>query len=163
MSINYGKVSEDGWVKVFRHKASGGYWSSSNSWAQVLKNNSTNPNADLYSQLYKIENMKIENEYILKMVLEGPSITNIWAQTHNPLVDAPTAATVPGYRAIDMDSSANSWGGLSRSDGGSAYIDGNPANSNWYYPLGQTGAWSGGIPATTSSGQSSLELWVKIR
>jgi hypothetical protein len=97
------------------------------------------------------------------MVLEGPSITNIWAQTHNPLVDAPTAATVPGYRAIDMDSSANSWGGLSRSDGGSAYIDGNPANSNWYYPLGQTGAWSGGIPATTSSGQSSLELWVKIR
>jgi hypothetical protein len=62
MSINYGKVSEDGWVKVFRHKASGGYWSSSNSWAQVLKNNSTNPNADLYSQLYKIENMKIENE-----------------------------------------------------------------------------------------------------
>ena len=158
----YGKRSEDGWVKVFRHHVNGGYFSSANDWAEAKNVNPTNPDADKYSQLYKLsDTWKIGNEFILKMVMD--SYTNIWAQTQNPLLDAPAAATVPGYRAISVQTAANSWGGLSRADGSSSFLDANPANTNWYYPIASAGVWNGGMPQYDSTGHPFVELWVKIR
>lgn len=159
MSITYGvETPDDGWVKIFQHKVTGGYFNSSN----VTNLNATNPNADLYSQLYKLGDMKLAGEYVLKMVMDN--YTNIWAQTHNPLLDVnPNASTVPGYRAISIGTSANSWGGLSLGSSGAAYLDGNPANSNWYYPIGSYQNWNGGMPQYDSTGHPTVELWVKIK
>ena len=159
MSIGYGmKTPTDGWVKVFSHNTSGGYFTSSN----VTNLNSTNPNASLYSQLYKLDSMKYNGEYVLKMVMD--SYTNIWAQTHNPLEDVnPNATTVPVYRAISVGTTNNSWGGLSLGSSGVAYLDGNPNNTNWYYPIGSYTSWNGGMPQYDATGHATVELWVKIK
>ena len=162
MAIGYGKITSDGWVKLFNHNVAGGYWSSANGWAEVLNSNPTDPNNNKYSQLYKLsDNMKMGNEFILKLVMD--SHINIWAQTHNPLENAPAAATVPGYRAISVSTTGNSWGGLSRSDGSSSFLDGNPANANWYYPIGPSSVWNGGMPQYDATGHPFVELWVKIK
>jgi len=88
--------------------------------------------------------------------------TNIWAQTHNPLELHPLSTPVEGYRAIDIQTTANSWGGLSlgRSLG---FLDCNPHSTNWYYPIASTSSWNGGIPQYNSVGHPTVELWVKIR
>ena len=162
MALSYGKTSSDGWVKIFNHNVAGGYWSSDNGWAEVLNSNPTDPDNNKYSQLYKLsDNMKIGDEFILKLVMDNH--TNIWAQTHNPLENAPTAATVPGYRAISVSTTANSWGGISRSDGPAAFLDGYPANTSWYYPIGSIANWNGGLPQYDGTGHPFCELWVKIR
>ena len=162
MSIGYGTpLPSDGWVKVFRHNVAGGYFSNANDWEEVKNTNIGGPNGNKYSQLFKISKMTLNNEYVLKMVMD--SFTNTWAQTHNPLENAPYASTVPGYRAIDVQTAGNSWGGISRSDGAAAFIDANPLNSNWYYPLGPSASWNGGLPQYDSTGHPFVELWVKIR
>lgn len=165
MSQHYGSRPSDGWVKIFRHHINGGYWSSASSWAEVKKSNPSDPNNNKYSQLYKLidggDNWRIGNEFILKMVMDN--YTNIWAQTINPTSNAPTAATVTGYRAISIGTSGNAWGGLSIGDGGSAFLDGNPANTNWYYPIGSTSAWNGGLPQYDNTGHAFVELYIKIR
>lgn len=163
MGQTYGTPTPiDGWVKVFNHNVAGGYFSNANGWAEVLNTNAGNPNANKYSQLHKLPYMKFGNEYILKMVMD--TYTNIWAQTHNPLEVCTPAATVPGYRAIDVQTTGSSWGGLTRSTGGNGYIDGNPLNSNWYYVLGSTASWStGGLPQYDGVPHQTVELWVKIR
>lgn len=164
MVQHYGYRTTDGWAKIYRHNVAGGYWSNASSWAEVRQSNIDNPNADKYSQLFKLNsNFLINGEYVFKMYMPNDGNTNIWAQTHNPLENAPTAATVPGYRAISIDSSANAWGGLSLADGTSSFIDGNPANTNWYYPLGPTAAWNSGIPAHLATGIPILELYVRVR
>lgn len=162
MGQHYGKRSLDGWVKVFRHHKNGGYWSSANGWAEVLNSNSTDPENNKYSQLYKLnDSWKIGEEFILKMVMDAH--TNTWAQTLNPLENAPTGSTVPGYRAISISTTGNSWGGLSRSDGTASFLDGNPAGTNWYYPIGSSGNWNGGLPQYDGTGHPFVELWVKIK
>ena len=164
MVQHYGYRTTDGWAKIYRHNVAGGYWSNATSWAEVRQSNIDNPNADKYSQLFKLNsNFLINGEYVFKMYMPDDGTTNIWAQTHNPFEDAPYAATVPGYRAISIDSSANSWGGLSLSDGTSSFIDGNPLNTNWFYPIGSSAAWNGGIPAHLSTGIPILELYIKVR
>jgi len=161
MGQHYGKKSNDGWVKIFRHHTDGGYWSSANSWDEVKKSNIHDPNNNKYSQLYKLtDRFKINGEFVFKMVMD--SYMNIWAQTISPLENAPTAATVTGYRAISIGTSGNSWGGLSIGDGGSAFIDGNPANTNWYYPIGSTSSWNGGLPQYDGTGHPFVELYVRL-
>lgn len=163
MSISYNtKMPDDGWIKIFRHHISGGYWSSASDWAQVKNYTAEGYNGNKFSLLYKLnDSMKINGEFIFKLVM--PAYTNIWAQTHNPLLDAPSAATVPGYRAISVQTTANSWGGLSKSDSTSSFIDGYPANSSWYYPLGSVASWNGGLPLYSGTGEQFIELWVKLR
>jgi hypothetical protein len=162
MGQHYGSRPEDGWVKIFNHNIAGGYWSSANDWAEVKKSNIDDPNSNKYSQLYKLnENMKLGNEFVFKMVMDNH--TNIWAQTNHPFTDVPYSSTVPGYRAISISTSGNNWGGISRSNTSSSFIDGNPANTNWYYPIGSTTNWNGGLPQYDSTGHPSVELWVKIR
>jgi len=161
MGQHYGKNPTDGWVKIFNHNVAGGYWSSADNWAEALKSNPTDPDNNKYSQLYKLTDaMKLGNEFILKMVMD--SYTNTWAQQWNPLEDAPTGSTVPGYRAIDIQTTGNSWGGLSKGTA-SAFLDGNPANSNWYYPIASNQNWNGGLPQYDGTGHPFVELWVKIR
>lgn len=157
MSIGYGtKIPDDGWVKIFNHNIAGGYWSTS----EALMFNTSDPDNYKYSQLHKLPSMKLNGEYVLKMVMDN--YTNIWAQTHNPLELCDYASTVPGYRAIDVQTTANSWGGLTRGRS-TGYLDCNPANTNCYYPLAPTGSWNGGLPQYDSTGHPTVELWVKIR
>lgn len=163
MGQNYGNRPDDGWAKIFRHNVSGGYWSSSNNWEEVKRSNIGDQNADKYSQLYKVnDSFKISGEYIFKLYFPSTGVTNIWAQTHDIFTNA-TTSTVPGYRAIDIDNSGNAWGGLSLSDGSNSYLDGNPTSTNWYYPIGQISAWNGGIPAYTSTGLPTMELYIRVR
>lgn len=162
MAIGYGNVSSDGWVLFYRHLTSGGYWSSANGWAEVLRSNEYDLDSAKFSQLYRLDDsFKINGEFVLKLVMDNH--TNIWAQAINPKDNAPTAATVTGYRPISISTTGNSWGGISRSDSGSSFLDGNPAGSNWYYPIGPGSQWNGGLPQYDGAGHPSCELWVKIK
>lgn len=159
MGLHYNTQPDNGWVKVFRHNISGGLWTT---WEEVMSNDYNNPNSDKFSIMDKIKNMKINGEWIFKMIFPDAGIENIWAQTHNPFETYSTGTPVPGYRPISIGSSSNSFGGLAKSIGTSAFMDCNPNSANWWYPIGAKSIYNGGIPVVTS-GQSEIQLWVKIR
>ena len=164
MGINYNNRPEDGWIKVFRHYSGNGlYFSSANSWEEAKLSNPTNPTAEKFSILSKIDNMKIGSEYIFKIYYPENGITQIWAQQSNPVTDTVASGGVIGYRAISIDTTVNSWGGLEYS-GASTFLDGTVNSGNWYYAIASAVSWG---TATTFPGHSvavnEVELWVKIR
>lgn len=166
MSIGYGngtnKPDSNGWLLIFRHNIAGGYFSSADDWSEAKWTNPTDPTSNKFSILDGIhDKMKFGDEYIFKMVMD--SYTNIWAQTNHPYTDVAYASTVPGYRAISIGTSGNAWGGISRANTSSAFIDGNPANTNWYYPIASNASWNGGLPQYDSTGHSFVELYIQVK
>lgn len=165
MSLSYGmKIPADGWIKVFRHySGNGAYFSSANSWSEAKLSNPTNPGADKFSILSRIDNMKIGNEYIFKMHWPQLGKTQIWAQRNNPVQDTVPNGGVIGYRAISIDSTINSWGGLEYS-GASTFLDGTVNSTNWYYAIAPAVSWGGtnNFPGD-SVAVNEVELWIKVR
>lgn len=165
MGISYGtKTPDDGWIKVFRHYSGNAvFFSSANDWAEAKLSNPTNPNAEKFSILDRIDNMKIGNEYIFKLYYPENGITQIWAQQNNPVRDTVTNGGVIGYRPISIDSTAQGWGGLERS-ATATFLDGTVNTTNWYYAIASASSWG---TATTFPGHtvavSEVELYVKIR
>ena len=167
MGTGYGKqIPEDGWIKVFRHYSGNlAFFSSANSWEEAKLSNPTNPNAEKFSILERINNMKIGGEYIFKLYYPENGITNIWAQQNNPVTDDGLGG-VTGYRAISIDSTLNGWGGLERYDAqGQTFLDGTlDPISNWYYTVGSSSSFGTETQFPGHNGSvSEVELWVKIR
>ena len=165
MGTTYGtQIPEDGWIKVFRHySGNASFFSSANSWAEAKLSNPTDPNAEKFSILERIDNMKLDNEYVFKLHYPVSGQTQIWAQQSNPVTDTVASGGVIGYRPISIETTVNSWGGLEYS-GGSTFLDGTVNSGNWYYAIAPAVSWG---TATTFPGSSAavdeVELWVKIR
>ena len=165
MGIGYGKqIPADGWVKVFRHYSGNEvFFSSADSWAEAKLSNPTNPYAEKFSILERIDGMTIDGEYIFKLYYPVSGQTQIWAQQNNPVTDIVASGGVIGYRPISIETTSNGWGGLEYS-GASTFLDGTVNISNWYYAIAPAVSWS---TATTFPGDSvavnEVELWVKIR
>ena len=79
-----------------------------------------------------------------------------WEQTSNPM----TSSGVTGYQAVDAPHSGMAWGGLALSSSSSALLDGSANSGNWFYAVGTTRAWRGGIPGPVSTPMSVTELYV---
>jgi hypothetical protein len=165
MSLSYGKKTpSDGWIKVFRHYSGNGvYFSSANNWAEAKLSNPTNPNAEKFSILERIDNMKFGNEYIFKIYYPQNGTTNIWAQQNNPVRDIVTNGGVTGYRAISIDSTAQGWGGLEY-NGIQTFFDGTVNTTNWYWAVASAYEWGGtGNFPGAGVAVNEVELYVKIR
>jgi len=100
-----------------------------------------------------------------EFLLEYASFTgyNRWTQTSNPATGA-----IANYTAVDIDWTANNWGGLERgltlyaSNDTATFIRGS-IGQNWFYAIGAYHTWSGGIPACheTESEKDHVRLWVR--
>lgn len=166
MSIYYNPYPIDGWVKVFRHySGNGAYFSSANSWAEAKNTNQTNPNADKFSILDRLESIRKDRGGVLtlKLVYPSLSLTNIWSQTSNPVLSTVGSSGVTGYQPISIQATSNGWGGLEY-DGASTFLDGTVNSGNWYYAVGSATSWGGTNTFPGPSAATNLvELWVKIR
>lgn len=162
MGINYGDRPTDGWVKVFRHNTAGGYFSTANNWSEAKLTNFNDPDANKFSILSKIDKMRgSDGKITFKLDYPNSGITNIWKQSSNPVTR--TVAGVDGYEAISIDATSSFWGGLERNAyNTSSFLDGSVNHGNWFYAIASSVAWNGGIPGS-SSPESLVELYVKIR
>ncbi|MGI6471201.1 MAG: InlB B-repeat-containing protein [Paludibacteraceae bacterium] len=103
------------------------------------------------------------NKY--EFLLEYASFTgyNRWTQTSNPATSA-----IANYAPVNIDWTANNWGGLERgltlyaSNDTATFIRGS-IGQNWFYAIGAYHTWSGGIPACheTESEKDHVRLWVR--
>merc|ERR1712166_1315641 len=80
---------------------------------------------------------------------------NRWTQTSNPL-----DSKVAGYVSIDTPANGNHWGGLEYNTGPDSLIDGSVNDDSWWYTIGSTQAFNGGIPGAESV-VTRTELYVR--
>ena len=147
-----------GWTRVFHHDVAGGYWADD---ADALERSVEDPLALRYSILSRLEALR-SSDGSLDLRIDWPDSgvpgRNIWRQTSNPTIDA-----IAGYVPVDIDYTANGWGGLERNIANAAsFIDGSVGIDYWFYAIGSTVAWSEppGIPAHAVPA-ARVSLWVR--
>ena len=148
------------WARVFHHNSHWGsvLYSKDNSYAEAKSSNTV----DKYSVLGSMANYK-NSSGVWEMLLEYPTSSlsgyNRWKQTSNP---ATTSESVTGYVAVNTSWTGNNWGGLAVSNSGSTFMDGSVNNSSWWYAIGATSAYKGGIPGGNDTIVSHINLWNRI-
>jgi len=115
--------------------------------------------AEVYSILDSLEDFRgSDGKFELKMM--WPDYWNIWSQTSNPAAPSP----VSGYAPIDVQYTAENFGGLEWNDGtNTTMIKGSIGIPSWFYAVGYEGAnWGAStIPAWGSGlGANQVELFV---
>lgn len=148
-----------GWTLILNHLTDSGFFINAD---DAANKNDNNPNADLYSILYKLEKFRNNGKFILK--INWPSLglgRNIWSQTINPVTNPGISSTNPveGYVPIDIQYTSNSWGGLEQY-GSNTFLDGTVMHSNWYYAIGSYTSYGEGLPSFNGS-TNHVQLWVK--
>ncbi|GAA3621682.1 hypothetical protein GCM10022397_04290 [Flavivirga jejuensis] len=148
-----------GWTLVFNHNTAGGYWAND---TESQEHNAGSPGltTNKYSILSKLDEIK-SSPTIYEFRLHYPSLglTNHWSQTFDPRSGTAGVSPVPGYTAINVNSTSNLWGGLELS-GTNTYIDGSVNHGNWFYSIGSINPWTGGIP---SAGAPTDQVQLFIR
>jgi len=159
-----------GWTRIFRHNISAGYFAST---ADALTKNTGSPTGTMYSILNKIPDFITNGKYRFRLKWPGYTQKNIWLQTSNPLSDVNTSGVVPIAVNLYFSTTTPGWGGLELGNGAhgpantnSSLLDGSVNTGNWWYAVGSTAAYYGGIPADqtlggTSFGVPEVELWIK--
>lgn len=141
------------WLKLMYHDAENG----------TLYFDNNNVKLNFHPHLYSIcQFMPCFDNNGFEFLLEYPELEvhNNWFQTSCPSL---TTETVTGYQAIDVQSTANGWGGLSGSlNTAETWLDGNQASGNWWYAVGAFTAYQGGIPGALSQIVQKYALWVRI-
>lgn len=166
------KVTSDGalWARIFYHNVDEGTVMF-DSVSEALNTQTTNK----YSRLYLISDDTTfkgqDNKY--EFMLCYPNNTteyNRWKQSNAPqnvYTGTGQGSFVPGYEAIHIDWSTNSWGGLERNDSSTSsitytYIDGSVGFGNWWYAIAPIQPYEVGMPGPSYSTWSCVELWVRV-
>jgi len=120
------------------------------------------PDSDNYSILNTIDdNMRrLDGKFEFKIIwpLRPGDNYNIWKQESNPM--AAVSGGVDGYEAVDVNFTSQLWGGLEYNTTSTSLLDGSVNHNNWYYAIGSTTSWNGGIPGANDAEQLT-ELYVK--
>ena len=129
------------WVKVFQHNSKNRKFFANRE--DALNRNPNNPNAQLYSILYKLEDYR-SSDGRFKFKLCYPELNfgaggkkcNIWYQSSNPAL----SDTITGFEAIDLaykkDSYGKPWRGLGRTCRNTTLIDDAPKKHYWHSAIG---------------------------
>lgn len=147
------------WLRVFHHNNLNGTLL----WDSISQPLTIGGYDKLHKQsiLYNLDSYKNKSGQ-LEFLLEYSDISgyNRWIQTSNP---ATTSESVTGYKAVKLSWNGNYWQGLAKSNSGAALIDGSVNHNNWYYAIGVTRVWNGGIPGPDNNSiKGSTDLWVRI-
>ena len=154
----YCDMTGGGWTLIFNQNTVGGYFADAN---DVISKNPTNPTANLYSILNRLEEFRASGAFRMKINWPGHSLYNEWSQTSNPTVYQP----VTGYSPITIQAPTDSWGGLERYvENSNCYMDGSIGIGDWWFAIGSYAPYTGGgIPSSTaisSNGVPHTQLWV---
>ena len=155
-----------GFVKVFSHDTSGGFFS----WddQDALSKNSDDPNAKLYSILNKLEDYRgADGSFFFKLCYPevsgvGNSHCNQWIQSSNPA----TKRTIQGFKAISLAFTGGSrgpWQGIGRSRSRTNLIDDYPDSGAWWTAIGAKRGhpkYASTIPGPASHLVTKVELYV---
>eukprot|EP01043_Picozoa_sp_COSAG02_P028928 COSAG02_NODE_1778_length_10950_cov_7.595060_1_plen_2048_part_10 len=160
----------DGWSLLFRQTA-GNYPALPTDWLRVEPSS----NASDFSRLDELESWRSpsDGKFRLKLVwpqrASGPT-SQEWKQTTNP-VTAASQSGVVGYEPVDVHYSPDRcqadgcrhWGGLERSSTNQnlALLDGSVSHSFWWFAVGTTQAFRGGIPGGDQV-ESQVELYAYV-
>jgi len=125
--------------------------------------NPSNPNADTFSILDKLENMRNKRGgYNFKLRWADPDLTETmhWKQTNNPFITRKSG--VVGYEAVNVSHTENNWGGLEFNADGECLMDGSMNTPKWFYCVGYFGLdWGYGLAIPSFSRPAyALELFV---
>jgi len=140
---------------VFRQTA--GFYQSKSDWAN---HNAADSSSSQYSILDELEQYRITStHFIFKIQWDNDASRRIiWSQNSNPLV---TVDTVENFQSLqDNTDGSPSFGGLAKSTARYALLDGNPTYVPWFYAIGSTVEWEGGVPAYDRLAKSVVELSV---
>jgi hypothetical protein len=120
------------------------------------------PDSDNYSILNTIDdNMRrLDGKFEFKIIwpLRPGDNYNIWKQESNPM--EAVSGGVDGYEAVDVNFTSQFWEGLEYNTNSFSLLDGSVNHNNWYYAIGSTESWNGGIPGANDAEQLT-ELYVK--
>ena len=143
------------WRRLMRQTA--GNYRPADSW---IRYNSGDQSGD-FSVLDELESCR-QADGDLHMRLEWPQMAGglpqEWKQINNPARPTVPNSGVEGYVPIDVNYNDHSWGGLEY-NGNQALMDGQVNHNNWFYAVGASAEWGGGIPGATDSAVSQTELW----
>ena len=150
-------LDEKNWQLVFRQTVGGrdGWWKKGQ-WSR----NTDNPRADNFSILDQLEKYRqADGKFTFQMRWpnSGSRHINTWRQQSNPVTR--TQGGVDGYREIQIAHSDHYWRGLEHNSGKESLLDGSVDHGHWYYAVGSTEVWQGGIPAW-SEAVDLVELYV---
>jgi len=145
-----------GWTRVLVHKVAAGVFAND---TEALELNADNTDADLYSILSYLGDLKRDDKYEFWLnypELDSVDAGNHWTQSSNPATDL-----IADYIAISVDHISNGWGGLEKS-GGPTFINGSVGFGNWYYAIGSKTNWGGAgkIPGP-SAAVSEVYLYIR--
>ena len=158
------------WARVFYHNSKEGAVLFSS--VDEAKNTQT---TDKYSRLYLLDDDTFKGaDGKFELMLCYPNDTtayNRWKQTDSPCnvyTGSGSGTFVPGYEAIHIDWSENSWGGMERNNSSTSeitytYLDGSVGFGNWWYALAPIQIYEYGMPGPDGIIISNcVELWVRI-
>ena len=171
------KTLSDGslWGRVFYHNNVNGTVLFTSA-AEVLHTTQTNKFSRLdWLPYFKGNHEKYEFLLTYPSLVDGTNLStqyNRWRQNKAPqeewLGDGDGSLNATGYEEISISWRDYNWGGLVRQNANansitSCYIDGSTNHGNWYYAIGASSAWGGGVPGPHGSiGVSATELWVRL-
>jgi len=130
------------------------------------------PGDENFSRLDTLENCRAaDGKLDLKIVypqMDG-SPSNTWRQTTNPVTA--TANGVDGFESVETQLTANAIGGWGTDDGqfygleaglhGLSLLDASVNHGHWFYAVGASEAWSGGIPGPGDFSVGQVEVWAQ--
>ena len=153
-----------GWVLVFKNiwraNEAQYYWADKDPRAY----NVANPDADMYSILYLMEDFKTtDGLYYYWLDYPELRVHNIWKQSANPESfdnTPPAVRWAPGYKAVEIQRTENNWGGLSKGTLSCCYLEGTFGHQNWYYTIGNKYLWGTSMPGPQES-VKQVYLWMK--
>lgn len=141
------------WLRVFHHNNLGG----KELWDAISQAENSYDVLHRQSILSYLDNYKGKDGFEFLLEYSDLNGYNRWIQSTNPL----KSADVRGYEVVSITWNASNWRGLAKSTSGKALLDGSPGN-NWFYAIGATTNFNGGIPGPGQAVTGSVDLWVRI-
>lgn len=154
------------WAKIFYHNNHAGTVLFKS--LEECKFSNTTDKFSLFDVMNANWQMNGKYEFLLKYESQ-PGKYNRWQQTKRPQDEyMNNTRPVTGYNAIHIDWTDSFWGGLERQNSdvnsiSSCWINGSVGHGNWFYAIGSSASFNGGIPSNASAETKGTTLYIRIK